>query len=282
MLNLAFSMSIAEQLNEIGRLITVFESEAARFHPLTLKTLTFRRIETLKLQKLASPHHAVMLWQHYGEIGGKAEADRFQANLESSDLKWGLNGAELMQFAVLEGEHIGLFVRMAERGGSLFDANEASLLKMRVLTELQRSRTKDSTKKFVGVVNDAPLAIWLNFLLFHLSLVSPGRERVKLIHPDPFSLSLLALERLREVGALTKSDRTDTRIDDITFDVALSFAGEQRVYVAEVAGVLRSKLGPNKVFYDFDYQAQLARPNLDVLLQGDLPSPGNAGRRVLV
>ncbi|OGU24501.1 MAG: disease resistance protein, partial [Hydrogenophilales bacterium RIFOXYD1_FULL_62_11] len=30
---------------------------------------------------------------------------------------------------------------------------------------------------------------------------------------------------------------------------------------------LRDALGPDSVFYDLDYQAQLARPNLDTLLQ---------------
>jgi hypothetical protein len=30
---------------------------------------------------------------------------------------------------------------------------------------------------------------------------------------------------------------------------------------------LRENLGPDAVFYDYDYQAQLARPNLDLLLQ---------------
>jgi hypothetical protein len=57
---------------------------------------------------------------------------------------------------------------------------------------------------------------------------------------------------------------------DITkhqFDVALSFPGEARKYVAEVARALESELGPSKYFYDNNFKAQLARPSLDVLLQ---------------
>ena len=57
---------------------------------------------------------------------------------------------------------------------------------------------------------------------------------------------------------------------DITrhqFSVALSFPGEVREYVQQVAGSLASSLGRDAVFYDKYYQAQLARPNLDTVLQ---------------
>ena len=52
------------------------------------------------------------------------------------------------------------------------------------------------------------------------------------------------------------------------FQVALSFPGEHRDYVERVAMELDRQLGPNACFYDTFYQAQLAGPNLDVLLQG--------------
>lgn len=51
------------------------------------------------------------------------------------------------------------------------------------------------------------------------------------------------------------------------FDVALSFPGEARTLVEEVAGALEGWLGPDRYFYDNNYRAQLARPSLDVLLQ---------------
>ena len=50
------------------------------------------------------------------------------------------------------------------------------------------------------------------------------------------------------------------------FEVALSFPGEQRTYVDRVAKELDDVLGPGACFYDRFYEAQLARPNLDVLL----------------
>lgn len=73
--------------------------------------------------------------------------------------------------------------------------------------------------------------------------------------------------RLR--AALTASrpaSAINTRFEDIKFSVALSFPGTKRAYVEEVAAHLKRELGDNKVFYDMDFKAHLARPNLDVLL----------------
>jgi hypothetical protein len=51
------------------------------------------------------------------------------------------------------------------------------------------------------------------------------------------------------------------------FEVSLSFPGEVRSYVESVAEHLESILGPHTYFYDVNYTGQLARPNLDTLLQ---------------
>ena len=51
------------------------------------------------------------------------------------------------------------------------------------------------------------------------------------------------------------------------FNVALSFPGEDRELVQDIASRLEQRLGLNSVFYDFHYQAFLARPSLDTLLQ---------------
>jgi hypothetical protein len=52
-----------------------------------------------------------------------------------------------------------------------------------------------------------------------------------------------------------------------SFDVSLSFPGEVRDFVEKVAAELESRIGPNSYFYDRNYLSQLARPNLDTLLQ---------------
>jgi len=50
------------------------------------------------------------------------------------------------------------------------------------------------------------------------------------------------------------------------FDVALSFPGEHRIFVEAVAARLSAVLGKEHVLYDKYYEAEFARPNLDVYL----------------
>ena len=57
------------------------------------------------------------------------------------------------------------------------------------------------------------------------------------------------------------------RVEEIRFKVALSFPGESRDFVVQVADEVKRRLGSGTVFYDKDFTAQLARPNLDTLLQ---------------
>ncbi len=57
------------------------------------------------------------------------------------------------------------------------------------------------------------------------------------------------------------------KLESINFKVALSFPGEKRGYAENLANILRERLGDNQVFYDNHYKSQLARPNLDILLQ---------------
>jgi hypothetical protein len=59
------------------------------------------------------------------------------------------------------------------------------------------------------------------------------------------------------------------RVDVSThvFDVAFSFPGECRSIVEAVDRATTSLLGTHSCFYDNNYQGQLARPSLDILLQ---------------
>jgi len=77
-----------------------------------------------------------------------------------------------------------------------------------------------------------------------------------IILPPQFSMSLQA-------------SAVQTRIDITThvFDVGFSFPGEYRDLVEEVAKETTALLGAHACFYDENYQAQLARPSLDLLLQ---------------
>lgn len=51
------------------------------------------------------------------------------------------------------------------------------------------------------------------------------------------------------------------------FGVALSFPGSHRDFVKQVAEVLATALGKDRVFYDKHFEAELARPDLDTYLQ---------------
>ncbi|HDZ71889.1 MAG TPA: TIR domain-containing protein [Aurantimonas coralicida] len=79
------------------------------------------------------------------------------------------------------------------------------------------------------------------------------------------------VEELNKAGfplpAWVKGLKNLVNLDDHVFDVSLSFPGEIRSLVEEVSSHLERSLGPNMYFYDNNYRSQLARPNLDLLLQ---------------
>lgn len=261
-------MPLCDKTTEIQRLIEAFEIEAGKFHDIQFHTFYVSQDGPSSDRKFVPDNHTIMLWQYYGAIAGQESISKLASDLRDSDVKWGLRGAALSQFGLIEGSACQLFVRMANRAGSLFDKDEARAIKMRVVSEIQEiEKAKDPSAKPTAATNDNPLAKWLNFLLYHLSLTDPGTERSGRIDPDPFSLSLLALERLAADQTIGKVDRSTRKLDELQFKVAMSFPGERRRYVSRVVDALRDKLGGDSVFYDFDYQAQLARPNLDTLLQ---------------
>jgi hypothetical protein len=261
-------MSLRKKQGEIRRLILAFEEEAAKFHNLQLNTFSVTQNEIRRDRKFSSPNHLIMLWQYYGVFKPEQDTQQLFTNIQESDLQWGLRGAQLSSVAVIEGATCELFVRMAMRAGSLFSSKEVATIRSRVLEEIVKSEMENNpSKKPVTVTNDNPLAIWLNYLLYHLSLTNPGRDRAPKIEPDPFTLSLLALERLESDLTISKIDHSSHSLQNINFKVAMSFPGEKRKFVNDVVNALRPALGQDAVFYDYDNQAQLARPNLDTLLQ---------------
>jgi len=86
--------------------------------------------------------------------------------------------------------------------------------------------------------------------------------------------NLATLEELRgylrdkEKSLLSSQEDTSraNRKSKLRFEVALSFPGEARALVEQVAERLSLKIGKDKVFYDKFYKAELARPNLDIYL----------------
>lgn len=260
-------MALREQKQEIRRLIAAFENEAAKNHAFQLSAFFVTQNGPSSTRLFSHPNHTIMLWQYYGGLEPERGPDKFINNLQDSDMKWGVRGAELTSFAVLEGPSCDQFVRLAMRAGSLFDKDEVLTITGAINKVAQWAKIQSSGAKPVVITNNNPLAVWLNYLLYDLSRVHPGREKAEKIEPDPYSLSLLALERLSADLTMETADRSVRRVDDIRYKVAVSFPGEKRDFVSQVVDFLRPTLGPDAIFYDFDYQAQLARPNLDTLLQ---------------
>ncbi len=259
-------MSLRKKKTEIRRLISSFEREADKFHDITFSIFYVTAEGPVDNREFKSPNHTIMLWQYYGKIESDGGAEKLVQNIQDSDLQWGLRGAKLSAFAVIEGDSCKLFSRMANRAGSLFNEKESAVLKSRVVGEIQKSEI-DGISKPSAAVNDNEMAIWLSYLLYYISMINPGKEKLKQIEPDPFSLSLLALEALLENPTIEKTDKSVKSVEHINFKVALSFPGEHRRYVSKVVDILREKLDEDEIFYDFDYQSQLARPDLDTMLQ---------------
>jgi hypothetical protein len=260
---------LINKTQEIERLIKAFELEADKYHDIEFHTYLIRQEGLSGIErKFRKPNHAIMLWQYIGQLGNENALKNFENNLKESDLKWGIRGAQLTKYGVIEGAGTDHFLRMAKRAAGLFSEEESMTFKSRVVNEIQTEELKNNPKsKPTTAVNDNPLAVWLNYLLYYLSRTYPNREYSTRIEPDLFTLSLLALEQFADESAIGKSDRSNTNLSDINFRVSVSFPGEKRRYVSRVVDILRKQLPTDSVFYDLDYQAQIARPNADILLQ---------------
>lgn len=254
---------------EIKRLTRAFEKQANKFHKIEFNTYLYQQgKETIRNRKFKEPNHVIMLCQYIGKLSGENEINKFISNVNDSNWQWGLRGAELTKYGVIEGKATDKFVRMAKRAGALFNQEESFSFNTRIANQIREEELKKDPKSMPSIVaNSNPLAIWLNYLLFYLSKTYPNREFSNRIEPDVFTLSLLALEQLSKELIMEKANKSIKDISEINFRVSVSFPGEKRNYVSNVVDVLRNELGENKVFYDLDYQSQIARPNADALLQ---------------
>lgn len=120
----------------------------------------------------------------------------------------------------------------------------------------------DAIDTFHGNIRGA-LAQYLNYL-------NPAEQKpfLPLLTPEP-PRSIEARSQSIETLSPGNVSSSNQRVDITThqFSVALSFAGESRSIVHPIATHLVSDLGVGSVFYDNFYIPQLARPNLDNLLQ---------------
>jgi hypothetical protein len=175
----------------------------------------------------------------------------------------GLRGSKFSCIALIEGDGARQFVKMATRAGSIFSEKEAFRIKTRAGADFKSNLPE---QKSVFVSNSVPLAVWLNYVLHCLGKTHPRYMPEVKVHLDPFAASLVALDRLLKPPPISNK-RKPSGIELATFRVALSFPGEHRPYVEAVASALRQELGSNSIFYDNYFQEELARPNLDLVLQ---------------
>jgi len=256
-------MSINANRKELARLQKEFEGEASKYHDLTL-TL-FNVVDGLPTEnrKFHKKNHAISLCQYYGKVDSEKSVKSLCENI-AKITDFGIRGAEFSAFAVIEGETTELFNKMAHRAGTLFSENEMKEIRNKIQEELL---DKKEAQKQVFVVNSNPLAVWINYVLFHLSKYHPRRLGLTKLNVDPFTASLTAIDHLLETGVIEKGPKSLITLDDRKFKVALSFPGEKRAYVKDVADSLCGLIDNESIFYDFYYTAELARPNLDLLLQ---------------
>ena len=256
--------------HEIDRLIPLFAKEAEAFHDIAFYTLLHHKGKPFDpAWGHRKDNHAIILWQFYGKLDGEDDIDQFAHAIETRDSNWSIPGCGITLYGGIVGDKFDLFVRMAIRAGSLLTKDEATRLHRRMNDALIHSPlNREKPGLPVMVANDNPMSIWLNYLLDYVHRLFPGRDRSTRIEPDPFALSLLALEDLkrsdRDEGS-TQSNRKS--ITSRRFEVALSFPGEKRNYAEKAALALLQLLGENTVFYDNFYQSDLAQPNLDLILQ---------------
>ncbi len=261
-------MPLSKKIPEIKRLIKSFEIEANKFPEMTFSVEYLSKTSTSFSHTVSKKHHGILLWQFNGSLANEEFLNSIAENAASGNLKWGIPGSELSCIGIIEGELYPIFLKMAVRAGALFDSEEMKDIKIKVMQEIVDSElAKNNDSKPAVTTNSHPLAVWLNYLLFYLSSTNPGRERVTRIEPEPFSLSLLALEDILRERTTGKINSYKNRLKDIAFKVALSFPGERREYVEQVVNELKPELGEDAVFYDFDYQSFLAAPNVDIILQ---------------
>ena len=199
-----------------------------------------------------------MLWQFMGLLTPDTDIEQLTA---FSQTAFGLTNAELSAFGVLEGPETDIFRRMATRAGSLLSDSLVYSISGLIGDNFADS---DWVGKPLYVCNTDRLAAWLNLMLISVTSFQPSRFKNGSLLIDPFAASLAVFDHIINRRGFDR-DHSSPPFGHQKFRVALSFPGEKRVLVEEVANHLSTRLSP--VFYDRFFEAELAQPNLDVILQ---------------
>ena len=249
---------------EWRRLRHDFELQANQYHELTLSIYFITPDNLVEDKPFGHPNHAIMLWQYFGNAEPDKPANEF---MNAQITEFGVGNAMVTAFGVITGAQTNLFRRMAYRAGSLI-SDEVRLI---IIENIMRNVVDHNLPgKPVFICNPDPLSVWLNFVLTFIAALQPERFRRRTLEVDPFAASLTALDYLtRSKPGQTKVNNNGIPTDPTKkrFKVALSFPGEKRRYVSKIAKGLADRLGQNSIFYDKYFEAELAKPNLDLTLQ---------------
>jgi len=98
-----------------------------------------------------------------------------------------------------------------------------------------------------------------------MAATGPGAVPLDAVPPEvqDAALNNIRYQVLDLLGRGVKPMKTAAK----RFHIALSFPGEQRPFVKQVAEHLAERIGRERVLYDAYYEAELARPDLDTYLQ---------------
>jgi hypothetical protein len=244
-------------IDEFKRLRKDFEAHADRYPDLTLSVLIESAGTSVGLPTVKQQNHKVMLWQYCGNATAEDDFE-FQQN------RFGFANATSSAFAVIEGSETKLFCRMASRAGSIIPDEVRLSLVTNIISNVVPS---SSPGKPIFAVNSDPISVWLNLVLVSLAVYQPERFTRAKLPVDPFAASLAVFDHI-----LNRSQKPSHAAGGVVrsilegeFDVSLSFPGEKRSFISQVAAGLRER--SVNVFYDHYFEAELARPNLDILLQ---------------
>jgi hypothetical protein len=256
-------MSKAAVEKEWRRLYQDFEAQAGQYHDLTL-SIDYLSPDHMPELPREKPNYAAVLWQYFGNAGHDFNFEEF---VSVQPTNFGHPKAKIIAYGLLAGEQTNLFRRMAHRAGSLLPDEVRLEMSRRIMDNVADPEVPG---KPVFDSNSDPLAVWLNFVLMIGSTLQPERFRRRTLPIDPFTASLTAIDFLLNYG---RERRTAEDVLDMVefsgrrFKVALSFPGEKRGFVSKVAEGLSERLGRGNVFYDTYYEHELARPDLDTVLQ---------------
>jgi hypothetical protein len=252
-------MNTSQNQDELRRLKNDFEDQARKYPDLTFAVYLIDEEGSFSDVRFRRPNHAISLWQFMGLLTPETNIDEF---VSFSHTKFGITNAEVSALGVIEGPDTDLFRRMATRAGSLLP--EELIVQMTVLI-MNNFANPDWLGKPFYVCNGDKLAAWLNLILIAVTSFQPSRFKNGKLLIDPFAASLAVFDHLLSGRGFGEQSEAQSPFANKKFRIALSFPGEKREIIEAVAHQLHERLPP--VFYDKFFEAELAQPNLDLILQ---------------